>query len=52
MSGLHRPGLFRFRSFAAWREGDHDDLVLALALALHVAVQPKGSVAFAGGWSG
>lgn len=30
----------RNESFAAWRNADHDDLVLALALALHVAGQP------------
>ena len=32
----------RNETFAAWRDRDHDDLVLALALALHVANTPDG----------
>ena len=34
----------RNESFAAWRNNDKDDLVLALALALHVAGQPDAFV--------
>jgi hypothetical protein len=37
--------LTRSESWAAWREKDHDDLVLALALALHVANAPDYFVA-------
>jgi hypothetical protein len=36
----------RNETFAAWRNADHDDLVLALALALHVASAPAGAAAF------
>lgn len=35
----------RNESFAAWRDSDHDDLVLALALALFIANQPTAFAA-------
>jgi hypothetical protein len=36
-------------SYGAWREGAHDDLVLAVCLALWIAEHPRRRVMFAGG---
>lgn len=38
----------RNEQYSAWRESDHDDIVLALSLALFVADRPQGWAAFVG----